>query len=190
MSASDKAGRIVAYLGGRGSFSEEACQRFLPECELMPLPDFEAVAMAVCQGSADVAVLPVHNNLVGPIDAVLVLLAHPELRTVGEQEMQVRLHLLAPLGAQLGAIREVASHRAALDQCATFVARQELGTVVTPSTAEAARQVAETADPARAAIASEAAAGLYGLSILARDIQDELGSITKFSIVERRDQFA
>ena len=57
MSASDKAGRIVAYLGGRGSFSEEACQRFLPECELMPLPDFEAVAMAVCQGSADVAVL-------------------------------------------------------------------------------------------------------------------------------------
>ena len=190
MSASVKTDRVVAYLGGRGSFSEEACQQFLPECELMPLHDFEAVAMAVCQGSADVAVLPVHNNLIGPIDAVLVLLAHPELRTVGEEEMQIRLHLLGRAGTQIGAIREVASHRAALDQCAVFVAQHNLGTVVTPSTAEAARQVAEAADPTRAAIASEAAAALYGLSILARDIQNEAGSVTRFSIVERRDQFA
>ena len=146
--------------------------------------------MAVCQGSADVAVLPVHNNLVGPIDAVLVLLAHPELRTVGEQELQVRLHLLGQSGTLIGAIREVASHRAALDQSAVFIARHNLGTVMTRSTAEAAREVAEAADPARAAIASEAAAALYGLSILARDVQNEAGSITRFSIVERRDQFA
>ena len=190
MIASGKAGRIVAYLGGRGSFSEEACLRFLPECELMPLHDFEAVAMAVCQGSADVAMLPVYNNLVGPIDAVQVLLAHPELRTVGEQELQVRLHLVGRTGTQIGTIREVASHRAALDQCAVFVAQHNLGTVTTGSTAEAAREVAEAADPARAAIASEAAAAFYGLSILARDVQDEAGSITRFSIVERRDQFA
>lgn len=190
MTSSGEAARIVAYLGGRGSYSEEACQRFLPDCELMPLPDFEAVAMAVCQGSADVAVLPVHNNLVGPIDAVLVLLAHPELRTVGQEEMQVRLHLLGRSGTQMGVIREVASHRAALEQCAEFVARHDLSTVMTRSTAEAAREVAEAADAGRAAIASEAAAGLYGLSILARDIQDEAGSVTRFSIVERRDQFA
>ncbi len=156
----------------------------------MPLQDFEAVAMAVCQGSADVAVLPVHNNLVGPIDAVLVLLAHPELRTVGERELRVRLHLLGQSGTRIGAIREVVSHRAALDQSAVFLARHNLGTVMTRSTAEAARQVAEAADPARAAIASEAAAALYGLSILARDVQDEVGSFTTFSIVERRDQFA
>lgn len=190
MNSSGEAGRIVAYLGGRGSFSEEACQRFLPDCELMPLPDFETVAMAVCQGSADVAVLPVHNNLVGPIDAVLVLLVHPELRTVSEQELQVRLHLLAQSGTQIGAIREVASHRAALDQCSDFTARRDLRTVETLSTSEAARQVAHAANPAFAAIASEVAADLYGLSIIMRDIQNEAGSITKFSIVERRDQFA
>ncbi len=190
MNTVPEAGRIVAYLGGRGSFSEEACQRFLPGCELMPLSDFEAVAMAVCQGSADMAVLPVYNNLVGPIDAVLVLLAHPELRTMREEELQIRLHLLGRSGTQIGAIRQVASHRAALDQCAAFVARHGLTTVATPSTAEAARQVAEAVNPTCTAIASEAAAALYGLSILMRDIQDEAGSITKFSIVERRDQFA
>ena len=190
MNVTGKTGRVAAYLGGPGSFSEEACKRFLPECDLMPLLDFEAVAMAVCQGSADVAVLPVHNNLAGPIDAVLALLAHPELRTVGQEQLKVRLHLLAPTGTPIGAIRQVASHRAALDQCAAFIARYDLGTVERSSTAEAARQVAHAADPALAAIASEEAAEHYGLAILARDIQDEGGSVTRFSIVERRDQFA
>lgn len=183
-------GKVVAYLGGAGSFSEEACQRFLPECELMPLHDFEAAALAVCQGSADLAVLPVYNNLVGPIDAVLVLLAHPELRTVGEEELQVRLHLLARPGTSQSTIREVASHRAALAQCAKFITGRDLRAVETSSTAEAARQVAEAGDPVRAAIASEAAAELYGLAILERDIQDGAASVTRFKIVERRDQFA
>lgn len=190
MTAARNAARVVAYLGERGSFSEEACQRFLPGCELMPLPDFEAVAMAVCHGSADVAVLPVHNNLAGPIDAVLVLLAHPELRTISEDELEVRLHLLASPGTAIGAIREVASHKAALLQCAPFLAERKLSTVQAPSTAEAARQVANGEHKARAAIASENAAGVHGLTILARDIQGSSASITRFAIVERRDQFA
>lgn len=190
MSVSGKAARIVAYLGGRGSFSEEACQRFLPDCDLMPLSDFEAVAMAVCQGTADVAVLPVHNNIAGPIDAVLVLLAHPELRTIGEKEYEVRLHLLAAHGTSIGSIREVASHKAALAQCAPFIAERQLSAIQVPSTAEAARQVADGANADRAAIASEGAAGFYDLAIIARDIQGETASVTRFAIVERRDQFA
>lgn len=190
MNSTGKMGRVAAYLGGPGSFSEVACKRFLPGCKLMPLPDFEAVALAVCQGSADVAVLPVYNNLAGPIDAVLALLAHPELRTVGQEQLEVRLHLLARTGTPIGTIREVASHRAALDQCAAFIARYGLLRVETSSTAEAARQVACATDLAQAAIASEEAADFHHLSILARDIQDEGGSITRFSIVERRDQYA
>ncbi len=185
-----EARRTVAYLGGRGSFSEEACHRFLPSCTPLPLPDFEAVAEAVCQGSADVAVFPVRNNLAGPIDAVLALLAHPELRKVGEEELEIRLHLLASRGTGIGAIREVVSHGAALKQCATFLAARRLSAVEALSTAEAARQVANGGDPARAAIASEIAAGIYGLTILARDVQGEAVSITRFAIVERRDQFA
>lgn len=182
--------RTAAYLGGQGSFSEEACTKFLPGCVLMPLPDFASVAEAVCQGSADVAVLPIRNSLAGPIAAVLALLAHPELRTIGEEELEVRLHLLASRGTEIGAIREVASHGAALDQCATFLAAHRLAVVEAPSTAEAARQIADGADPARAAIASEIAAGVYGLTILARDIQGDSANVTRFAIVERRNQFA
>lgn len=183
-------GRSVAYLGGRGSFSEEACQRFLPACELMPLPDFEAVAVAVCQGTADVGVLPIYNSIAGPIDAVLVLLAHPELRTIGEEQIDIRLHLLAVAGTPIGAIRMVASHKAALKQCAGFLATHDFATAEASSTAEAARQVAEGSDHTRAAIASEAAADTYGLTILQRDVQGERASITRFAIVERRAQFA
>jgi len=182
--------RTVAYLGGRGSFSEEACQMFLPACELMPLPDFEAVARAVCQGSADVGVLPIRNSVAGPIDAVRVLLAHPELRTIGEEDLDVRLHLLAPRGAGIDAIRHVASHKAALAQCAVFIATRDLAAVEAPSTAEAARQVADDGNCEQAAIASEAAAELYGLTILERDVQGSAPSITRFAIVERRDHFA
>ena len=185
-----KHGRSVAYLGGRGSFSEEACQRFLPTCELMPMPDFEAVAVAVCQGTADVGVLPIHNSIAGPIDAVLVLLAHPELRTIAEQQLDVRLHLLGAPGTSIEAIRLVASHKAALKQCAPYLAEHRLATAEASSTAEAARQVAEGDDPARAAIASDAAAEAYGLAILARDLQGEGANVTRFAIVERRDQFA
>lgn len=190
MIPSPEARRTVAYLGGRGSFSEEACQQFLPACALMPFPDFLSVARAVCQGSADVAVLPIRNSLAGPIDAVLALLGHPELRKVGEEELEVRLHLLAPRGTTIGAIREVASHGAALRQCAAFLTERQITAVEAPSTAEAARQIADGTDPARAAIASEIAAEVYGLTILARDIQGKRASVTRFAIVERRDQFA
>lgn len=190
MSRSPEARRTVAYLGGRGSFSEQACQQFLPTCALMPFPDFASVARAVCQGSADVAVLPFRNSLAGPIEAVLALLGHPELRKVGEQELEVRLHLLAPRGTTIGAIREVTSHGAALRQCAAFLAKRQIAAVEAPSTAEAARQIANDADPARAAIASEIAADIYGLTILARNVQGEAASVTRFAIVERRDQFA
>lgn len=183
-------GRSVAYLGGRGSFSEEACQRFLPTCELMPMPDFEAVAMAVCQGTADVGVLPIHNSIAGPIDAVRVLLAHPELRTIGEEQLDIRLHLVAAAGTKIGTIRIVASHKAALKQCAAFLATHDFATAEASSTAEAARQVAEGDDPTRAAIASAAAAETYGLTILQRNLQGEGKNVTRFAIVERRDQFA
>jgi prephenate dehydratase len=188
--ASGKARRIVAFLGGPGSFSQEASTRFLPDCDPMPLPDFEAVALAVCQGSADVAVLPIHNSLAGPIDAVLALLRHPELREIGEELLHVHLHLLAAPGTGVDDIREVVSHRAALRQCDAFIAARHWRAVEAPSTAQAAEMVATSARPDRAAIASRAAADLHGLDVLASDIQDDSVNVTRFSIVERRNQFA
>lgn len=182
--------RVVAYLGGNGSFSEEACRRFVPAHQLMPLGDFAAVARAVCQGSADVALLPVSNSRVGLITTVRQLLAHPELRVVGEEVLGVRLHLLGCEGADLSTIREVASHPAALIQCEAYLSGRGWMASPAASTSEAARQLAVSKDPSRAAIASEAAAALHDLQVLARDLQGEAENVTRFAIVERRDQFA
>lgn len=182
--------RTIAYLGGNGSFSEEACRRFAPAHDLMPLGDFAAVAKAVCQGSADVALLPVSNSRAGPIAIVHQLLAHPELRVVGHETLAVRLHLLALPGSSLERIATVASHPAALVQCASYLARR--GWTATPlaSTAEAARQVQLSGDPTRAAIASEPAAAIYGLEVLAHDVQGRDDNVTCFAIVERREHYA
>lgn len=182
--------RVVAYLGGHGSFSEEACRRFMPAHQLMPLGDFASVARAVAQGSADLALLPVSNSRVGPIATVRQLLTHPELRVVGEEVLGVRLHLLGSKGSKITAITRVSSHPAALIQCEPYLVGRSWTATPTASTAEAARQVALSNDPTRAAIASEAAGAIYGLQVLARDLQGEAENITCFAIVERRDQFA
>ena len=187
---SDTTAPIVAYLGGHGSFSEEACHRFVPAHHLMPVSDFASVALAVCEGSADVGVLPLSNSLAGPIAAVRRLLSHPELRIVGEEVLDVRLHLLAIPGASIRHIIRVVSHPAALVQCERFLAEQAWGLTPTESTAEAARQVGAAADHTLAAIGSEAAAMIYGLDVLARDLQGDAENVTRFAIVERRDQFA
>lgn len=182
--------RVVAYLGGAGSFSEEASRRFVPAHELLPLGDFRSVARAVCQGTADVGVLPISNSRVGSIDAVRTLLAHPELKVVGKERLEVRLHLLAPPNASLSSIRDVSSHHAALVQCDAFLAKRSWTRRSAPSTVHAAQEVAAAANPARAAVASEAAAMTHGLEIIAHDLQGEGENVTVFAIVERRDHFA
>ena len=176
--------RTAAFLGGRGSFSEEACLRFLPECAPLPYPDFAAVAGAVLAGDADFGVLPVRNTVAGPIPAAAALVADERLRTITEGDLEVRFHLLGVPGATVAGIRRVASHAAALSQCAAFIRHSAYPAEEAPSTAEAARQVAERGDPARAAIASLIAAELYGLDVLARDIQGAAANVTSFAIVE------
>jgi prephenate dehydratase len=182
--------RVVAYLGGRGSFSEEACRRFVPTHNLMPMADFAAVAQAVAQGSADIAVLPVSNTHAGPIAAVHQLLSHPELRVVGEEQLGVRLHLLGLHGADVAGIKRVLSHPAALMQCARYLGEHAWERSVMASTAEAARQVALLGDTTVAAIASSEAAAVHGLALLAEDLQGSGENVTRFAIIERRDQFA
>lgn len=156
----------------------------------MPLDDFESVARAVREGSADCGVLPSANSRVGAIAAVRALLGHPELRVIGEAPLSIRLHLCASAQTTFTQIDMVASHPAALAQCEHFLSRQTWRRVNLGSTAEAARMTAAAADPARACLTSETSASLYGLTILARDVQDEANNHTTFAIIERRDQFA
>ncbi len=181
---------VVACLGGRGSFSEAACLKLLPGHELLPLGDMEAVLRAVREGSADLAVVPVANSHAGSIEEQRRLLTHPELRTIGEEVMEVRQHLLGQPGASVANITRVSSHPAAFAQCEAYLAGQPWVRTEAASTALAAAQVAGTGDPAWAAIGSEVAAEIHGLAILERDLQGEALNETRFVVVERRDSYA
>ena len=172
----------VAYQGVPGAFGHQACLTFLPGYEPVGEATFAAVLEAVAEGRADCGIVPVENNEAGPVREVQRLLASSPLDIVSEHTLPVRMHLLGLPGAEIETIRTAVSHPVALMQCARTIARLGLRTEGAANTAIAASTLA---DPAKAALASEAAAEAYGLTILMRDVHDRADNATRFAVVAR-----
>ena len=171
----------VAYQGVEGAFSHEACLRFVPDRRAIAFPTFSDVVTAVRNGEVELGVLPLVNNEAGETGArELIEKAH--LHIIDEQVLPVRMHLLGMPQAELDQIRTVVSHPVALRQCSRTLAELELSTEETSNTALAAKALT---NPNRAVLASEAAAVLYGLRILKRDVHDRSDNATRFAIVAR-----
>lgn len=179
----------VAYQGVPGAFSEMAIQQYWPEgANSVPAHTFVAALQQVINGRADFAVIPVENIIAGPVHAAVEALdALPHLRFHGEVRVDVRLCLLAKPGATLQGLRAVHSHPMALAQTKLFFAQHPwLVPTVHTDTAGAAYDISQQHTFAVAAIASEAAATRYALTILARSIEDMPGNWTRFVIVSGR----
>jgi prephenate dehydratase len=163
----------VAYPGPPGTHTAAAAAALFPSGPHVPLGGFRAVADAVAAAQVAYGVLPIESSLAGAVAETHDLLYERALSIVGETVLPVRHCLAAPEPVPLERIQRVYSHPSALDQCRTLLARMP-GVRVIPvaTTAEAARQVAEEADPAAAAIAGEEAVRLYGLELLAEDVGD------------------
>ncbi|MBA3466258.1 MAG: chorismate mutase [Gemmatimonadaceae bacterium] len=173
----------VAFQGVRGAYSESAIARIWRHpVEVVPLPDFNAVVRAVHDGEADACVIPVENSIVGRVDAGShALAAYPDVLTFGETVVMVRHCLLASPGATVEGLRTVSSHPVALAQCGRFFGRNPWIVPTTSfDTAGAARDVSESGDLSRAAIAGRAAAERYGLAVLEEGIQDSRDNHTRF----------
>lgn len=173
----------IAYQGAPGAFGHQACLAFLPGREAIAKASFAEVAAAVAAGEAELGMLPLENSRAGPVPGVAELIAASGLAVLAEHALPVRLHLLAPAGVRLAEIRTAVSHPMALRQCAASLARLGLATEEAENTAIAARDLAGRD---RAALASEAAAALYGLTIVEADMQDDPGNATRFALVARR----
>lgn len=171
----------IAYAGLPGSFGHEACLAFTPEREPVPFPSFEAVIAALERGDLDVAMLPLANNQAGET-GVRELIEAAGLTIVSEHELPVRMHLLGLFGADIKAIRTVVSQPIALKQCAGNLAALDVATVEVSNTAVAASELSRMD---RAVLASEAAANIYGLAILKRDMHDRPDNATRFAVVAR-----
>jgi chorismate mutase / prephenate dehydratase len=172
----------VAYPGRDGAHSAAACERLFPTgTELRPLPSFVAVAEATAGGEVDFGVLPIESSLVGSVSETHDLLYEYPLSIVAETALRIRHCLVAVGDVPLEQIRIIRSHPVALDQCRALVAGMPWATAIAAATtADAARQVAAGGDPAQAAIASERAAHLHGLTVVAGDVGDHPEAYTRF----------
>ena len=181
----------VAFLGPRGTYSEEAAVAYAEaDDRLIALPSIPALVQAVETGQADVAVLPIENSIEGGVSTTLDLLIHEtDLKICHELVVPIRHMLVAQDGARLEDIRTVMSHPQALGQCRRFLdgSLSKAEQVAALSTAGAVKTVAEGDDPAIAAIGPAPAQQLYGGVILARDIQDNPTNLTRFVVVSRDD---
>jgi prephenate dehydratase len=172
----------VAYPGRDGAHSAAACDRLFPAgADLLPLPSFSAVAEAAAAGTVEFGVLPIESSLSGPVAETHDVLHDAPLAITAEAVLPVRHCLVGPALVPLEQIRVVRSHPAALDQCRRLLAGMPRATAIAAATtADAAAQVAGQGDPAEAAIASERAATLHGLTVLAGDVGDHPEAYTRF----------
>ncbi|MBP3205801.1 MAG: hypothetical protein J6M66_10325 [Lachnospiraceae bacterium] len=177
----------VSYLGPEGTYTEEATQFFFPDTvTLMPKASVNEAIADVVAGEADYAVIPQENTLGGAVtDYVDALLAEEGVFVVGEVILPISQTLMGVPGASLEDIRLVCSHAQGLAQSETWrkenlpgADTQELG-----STAAAASYVAETGDKTIAAVAAPGAAELYGLSVLAENVQITDANKTRFYVL-------
>lgn len=173
----------VAYQGAEGAFSHEACLRFVPAHEPIAFASFADVVEAVRRGEAELGVLPLSNNQAGDTGAAA-LIDTARLRVVAEPVLPVRMHLLGLPATKLEQIHTVVSHPVALRQCARNLDMLGVATEETSNTAVAAKALR---NPGRAVLASEAAARLYGLEIIRRDLHDRSDNATRFAVVQRAD---
>lgn len=180
--------RRLAFLGPRGTFSEEAALRYDPDGQLVPFVSISAVAAAIGSGRADEGVVPIENSLEGPVTETLDTLIHSsELSVRSEIVLPIEHLLLARAGAKASDIKIIASMPQALAQCRQFIEQR-----FPKATLEAALSTAAAVEEMMgrdnaAAIGNRRAAELYGAEVLAQGIQDRTTNLTRFVILADED---
>lgn len=176
----------VVYQGLPASYQSQAARAMFPQAtHIDHVPTFEDVFRSVRTGQADVGVVPIENSTIGIIHEACDLLIQYDVHICQSYIQPICNCLCACSGATLDTIRTVCSIKPALDQCQNFITAHGLQQEQTTNTAIAAQSVAASADCTRAAVCSEQAAALYGLTVLARDINDDKTNQTRFIAVMR-----
>ena len=182
----DRSEARIAYLGPAGTFTEEALASDpeLSALDRVPMASFEDVLAAACEPGT-LGFVPIENSIEGSVNATLdSLVFDHDLLIQREVVLNVHLQLLALPGTELEAVEEVLTYPVAAAQCRRFLSQHLPSARLVPatSTAEAARCVSLSETP-QAAIATAIAGDLYGLEVLARDIEDHRGNQTRFVAV-------
>ena len=177
---------VVAIQGIRGSFHHIVSQKFFgKEVEIREFLSFDETINCLVEGVCDSAIIALENSIVGSIIPNYALIDKNHLNIVGEHYLDIQHHLMALPNQHISEIFEVYSHPMALLQCKSFFKNyNHIKLVEAQDTAEVAKQISKTKRSGIAAIASETAARLYNLNILAKSIQTIKHNETRFVIVK------
>ena len=172
------------FQGAEGAYSQAAMVQYFGEAvDSIHVESFRDAMIALEEGSADFAVLPIENSTAGIVSEIYDLLQEYENYIVGEQIIKIEHCLLGVPGAGLEDIRTVYSHPQSLMQSSKYLALHDWHQVSMQNNAFAARKVAGDGDRTQAAIAGEHAAKVYGLRVLQEKINHSGTNSTRFIIV-------
>ncbi|MBR9844083.1 MAG: prephenate dehydratase [Rhodobacteraceae bacterium] len=175
----------IAFQGEPGAYSHQACHEARPDMEALPCHTFEEVIGAVRSGEADLAMLPIENSTYGRVADIHRLLPESGLHIVDEAFVRVRIALMALPGVTLPEIDTVRAHLVLLPQSAGFLKMHGITGIAAADSAGAARELLESGHRTEGVLASELAADIYGLDVLASDIEDHGHNTTRFVIMSR-----
>ncbi|WP_273689538.1 prephenate dehydratase [Ketogulonicigenium vulgare] len=179
----------IAYQGAPGAYSHQACIDSCPDFEPVPFATFEDAIEAVRSGTVDLGMIPVENSTYGRVADVHQLLPESGLHVIDEAFVRVHVNLLAVPGATMADIREVRAMPVLLGQARGFIRDNNLSPIAWSDNAGAARDVAALGDITVAAMASEIAGQITGLTVLARHVEDNDLNTTRFLVMSRTPDY-
>jgi prephenate dehydratase len=185
---------VVGYPGPAGSHSGAASLLLAPESRQEPYPSFIGVVEAAVAAEVNLGVLPIENSLHGPVAETHDLLYEAPLSIVSEVTLPIVHCLVAREPIQVSEVKTLRSYPVAFDQCRELVHALGAQCIPAATTADAAREVAESEDLTEAAIASPAAAARFGLNVIASDVGDHAAftrfvAIAPYTLIERGDRW-
>ncbi len=176
----------VAFLGPEGTFTQAAVlKQFGSSVRALPMTSIDEVFHEVEAGVADFGVVPIENSSEGTVNNTLDMFLGSALKICGEVEMRIHHYLMGRMTAMVG-IKRVCAHPQALAQCRGWLDEQlpDIERVPVSSNAEGARRARD--ERGSAAIAGKSAAEIYGLTLLANEIEDRADNTTRFLVVGRK----
>ena len=175
--------KTIAFQGELGAYSREACMSMYSSCEVLPFKSFEEVITTVKNTNADIAMLPVENTTYGRVADIHRLLPESGLHITDEVFIRVRINLLGLTGSSLDDIKLAEAHLVLLPQAAIFLEKNGIRGVRVVDSAGAAAALVKSERKGVGVLASKLVAKIYGLDILAENIEDLNHNTTRFLLL-------
>ena len=178
----------VAFQGERGAYSESAVYTFFGnKAEVEPCRDLTEVFEIVDKQEVPIGVVPIENSLEGSVNQTYDLFLTHDLKVTGEIIIRISHCLIANPSTSMEAVKTVYSHPQALAQCRSFLERLGSDLIPTYDTAGSVKMLKEKGLKDAASVASETASEIYGMKILARQIEDTPTNYTRFFVISKND---